>query len=185
VQAVQDEMKKGIGPNGGQRTRVIAALDRILVSLKDGKGELTTVTGILTKYLLDQRAARGSLSGWSATAAGQVKSISQRISQEMDQQRCKGDGPAQLATLERKADASIGAIKRKIGELEKLDSDADKALSIILGTFDGYSSRYETVAGRLKVVKEAPLGSTIQGLHLAIAANLWQDLVTTARTSGL
>ena len=79
----------------------------------------------------------------------------------------------------------MATIKNRIGELQKRDEEADKALSIVLGTFVGYASRYEAVAGRLKVVKEAPLGSTIQGLHLSIAARTWQDLVDAAKKSGL
>jgi hypothetical protein len=171
IQTVQDEMKRGIGPSESQRTRVIAALDRILASLKDGKGELTAMTGILGKYLLEQRAARGSLSNWSASATGQVQSYGQKIREEINQQQCKGDGPAQL--------------EDKIKELEKRDNEADKALSIVLGTFVGYSSRYEAVTSRLKVVQESPLGSTIQSLHLAIATRTWQDLVGAAKESGL
>jgi hypothetical protein len=185
IQTVQDEMKRGIGPSESQRTRVIAALDRILASLKDGKGELTAMTGILGKYLLEQRAARGSLSNWSASATGQVQSYGQKSREEMNQQRCKGDGPAQLDTLVRNTNASITMIKDKIGELEKRDNEADKALSIVLGTFVGYSSRYEAVTSRLKVVQESPLGSTIQSLHLAIATRTWQDLVGAAKESGL
>jgi hypothetical protein len=183
VQGVQDEMKRGMGPNEAQRTRVIAALDHILANLKNGKGELTAMTSVLSKYLLDQRAARGFLSSWAATAAGQVQAKNQKVREDINQQRCKGDGPQQLDALVRNANASINTVKGRIGELEKLDSEADKGLSIVLGTFVGYSSRYEAVAGRLKVVKEAPLGSTLQGLHLAIAAKTWQDLVDTARRS--
>lgn len=184
VQAVQDEMKRGIGPNEAQRTRVIAALDHILTSLKNGNGELTAMSSVLSKYLLDQRAVRGSLSSWAATAAAQVQAKNKIVGEDINQQLCKGDGPQQLDALVRNANASINTIKGKIGELEKLDSEADKGLSIVLGTFVGYSFRYEAVADRLKVVKNAPLGSAIQGLHLAIAAKTWQDLVDTAKRSG-
>jgi hypothetical protein len=79
----------------------------------------------------------------------------------------------------------MATIKNRIGELQNRDEEADKALSIVLGTFVGYASRYEAVAGRLRVVKEAPLGSTIQGLHLSIATRIWQDLVDAAKKSGL
>jgi hypothetical protein len=59
VMAVQNEMK--ICPSEPQRTRAIAAIDRILVSLSSGKGELTRMAGAMSGYLQQQRAARGSL----------------------------------------------------------------------------------------------------------------------------
>jgi hypothetical protein len=183
VQAVQDELKRNIGPNEAQHARVVAALDRILASLKDGKGELTAMTGVLSQYLLAQRTARGSLSGWAATAAGQVQANNQTIRKEIDRQPCKADGPQKLDALVRDSNASINAVQGKIGELDKLDREADTGLSTVLGTFVGYSSRYEAVADRLRVVKNAPLGSTLQGLHLAIAADTWQELVDTAKKS--
>jgi len=180
VLAVQDE-----GTNESQRTRVIAALDRILASLGSGKGELTAMADVLSGYLQGQRAARGSLSGWSTAAAGQVQSRAEEISREMKKAGCPGDYQVRVDTIVRNANASIATITTNIGELQKRDNEADTALSIVLGTFVGYASRYEAVADRLKVAKEAPLGSTIQDLHLSIAAGMWQDLVESAKKSGL
>jgi len=182
---IQDEVRRGVGPNESQRTRAIAALDRILAPLGSGKGQLAGMAGILSRYLQQQRAARGSLSDWSAAAAGEIQRRAQRIREEMNRQRCLGDGPAQPDGIVRRANASIGAIAAGVGELEKRETEADRALALVLGTFVGYVSRYEAVAERLKVVREAPLGSTIQSLQLSIASRTWQDLVAAAKAAGI
>jgi hypothetical protein len=134
VLAVQDEMKRGIGPSESQRTRVIGALDRILASLNTGKGELTTMNKLLSGYLQEQRAARGSLSDWSTTASGQIQSRAQKIREDIDRQRCKGDGLAKLAEIERNANASIATIKTRIEELQRRDAEADSFLALLSGT---------------------------------------------------
>lgn len=181
VRIVQDEIKGGARPNELQRTRVISALDNILASLDTGKTELTTMTRILSEYLQQQRASRESLSHWSMTANTEVKSFAQKTRTEINAQRCKGDGLDKLGTMERNANASITIITSSIYDLQERTDAADKALSIVLGTFVGYASRYEAVTDRLKVVKEAPVGSIIQNLHLTIATKTWQDFVGTAK----
>jgi len=181
VHAVQDEINQGIGPNESQRARVISALTAILSSLDTGKAELTEMTRIMSEYHLGQQALRESLSQWSVTASPQVRSFTEKTREEINRQRCKGDGLDKLGSIEREANASIAAITSNIDALQQRTDEANKALPIVIGAFVSYAARYEAVAERLKVVQESPVGSVIQNLHLVIATKTWQDFVNTAQ----
>ncbi len=184
IRAVQQEVAKGSGPSASQRLTVLTALERLVGSLNASRSGLTTMSQVLGPYLQQQRIAQGSLASWGPMVRGQVESTAKTIRSQMDAQRCQGDGHEQLNRIVAQMNTSIGTVTQSTGELDRLTTDADRALSVVLGTFVSFASRYEEIATQLKNAKDAPAGSVIQNIHFSVAQQSWQEFVDAANKSG-
>jgi hypothetical protein len=175
IGAIQAQLNAGHPPTEAQRTEAVAALEDLARSLDAGQQRLGTLAEAMGRHIEGGQATASELQGWRGEVRRRITTTADEMTREIYRQACSGDGPAQVATLSKRANEIVDRVTVGFDALQQQGEETDKALRLVLGIMVDFSARYRTLAAQIRSVHAPQLGPLIQNIRLGIAKRGWDD----------
>ncbi|MFT6337249.1 MAG: hypothetical protein ACJATI_004011 [Halioglobus sp.] len=180
IEAVQNELDRGIGPNDDQKRRVTNALQKLCDNLAQSKRDVEVGTRSLSIFLQNQSTYRQSIKNtMDASAARQESELTRLMNdcrKKCSRQETYNKLTASFNVIKSTFAVSTASINQSYSVVEQTSRAAEKGVSQLLAAVLSNNSDLQTILGEVKEARTDELGSFIQAMHLGTAQIQWESL---------